>query len=76
MDMVQERRNCSACGCQIPQARLEAVPDTQYCVKCVDSHSVPVTARMIYSHKTAGELIIAKGKENIRRLEREYARAR
>ena len=31
---------------------------------------------MIYNHKTAGEVIIAKGGENVRRLQREYARAR
>jgi len=31
---------------------------------------------MIYGHKTAGEIVIAKGKENIRRLEREYYRSR
>ena len=35
-----------------------------------------MVARMIYNHKTAGEVIIAKGKENIRLLNREYTRAR
>jgi len=31
---------------------------------------------MIYSHKTAGELFVARNTEDIRRLEREYRRAR
>ena len=68
--------NCFDCGDVIPEARLEAVPDTEYCVNCSDNHTERVVGRMIYNHKTAGEVIIAKGKENIRRLNREYARAR
>ena len=67
---------CIDCGNEIPEARLEFFPDTDYCVDCTDKHAEPVVARMIYNHKTAGEVIIAKGKENIRRLNREYARAR
>lgn len=67
---------CLDCENQIPHARLEAMPDADYCVNCADKHAAPVVARMIYSHKTAGELFIAKGKENVRRLNREYSRAR
>lgn len=29
---------CLACGQEIPAERLEAVPGTVYCVKCVDKH--------------------------------------
>ena len=68
--------NCHDCGNPIPPARMDAIPDTNYCVKCADKHTEPVVGRMIYNHKTAGEVFIARGKENIRRLEREYARAR
>jgi hypothetical protein len=68
--------NCSDCGNVIPEARIEAVPDTEYCVNCADNHTERVVGRMIYNHKTAGEVIFARGKENIRRLNREYARAR
>jgi len=68
--------NCFDCGVSISVARMRAVPDTDYCVKCVDKHTQPVVARMIYSHKTAGEVFIARGKENVRRLNNEYARAR
>tara|TARA_Y100001972_G_scaffold5547_1_gene5948 strand:- start:711 stop:839 length:129 start_codon:yes stop_codon:yes gene_type:complete len=42
----------------------------------VDKNSKPVVARMIFNHKTAGEVFIAKGKENVRILEREYTRGR
>ena len=68
--------HCLECGVQIPKMRLDAMPDTDYCVRCADKHTEPVVGRMIYNHTTAGEVIIAKGKENIRRLNREYARAR
>ena len=68
--------NCLDCGNKIPPARLQAVPDAEYCVKCADKHAAPIVARMIYSHKTAGEVFIARGKENVRRLNNEYARAR
>ena len=67
---------CLDCGTQITEARMQAMPNTDYCVRCADKHTEPVVGRMIYSHKTAGELVFAKGKENIRRLNREYARAR
>tara|TARA_R110001583_G_scaffold24366_1_gene88947 strand:+ start:1454 stop:1663 length:210 start_codon:yes stop_codon:yes gene_type:complete len=68
--------NCFDCGNEIPEARLDAVPDTDYCVNCADRHAPPMVARMVYNHKTAGEVFIAKGKENVRRLNREYERAR
>ena len=68
--------NCSDCGDKISGARLSILPETEYCVECASKHIQPVVARMIYSHKTAGEVIVAKGKENVRRLNREYQRAR
>ncbi len=68
--------NCFDCGNEIPEARLDAVPDTDYCVNCADTHAPPMVARMVYNHKTAGEVFIAKGTENVRRLNREYERAR
>lgn len=69
-------QKCCDCSNIIPPARLDVFPDTEYCVNCADKHTPPVRARIIYSHKTAGELFVAKGKENIRRLDREYTRAR
>ncbi len=68
--------NCFECGNEIAVARLNAMPDTEYCIKCADKNAPPFVARMIYNHKTAGEVFIAKGTENVRRLNNEYARAR
>jgi hypothetical protein len=68
--------NCNDCGMAISPARLEARPHTEHCINCADRHAPPVMARMIYNHKTAGEVFIAEGKENVRLLNREYTRAR
>jgi hypothetical protein len=38
-------KKCKSCGHKIPQARLKALPNTDYCVKCVDksdTHKIPV----------------------------------
>lgn len=67
---------CQDCGNVIPPARLEALPDTVFCVSCTDKNAKPFVARMIYSHKTAGEVFFATGRENVRRLNREWSRAR
>jgi hypothetical protein len=67
---------CIDCKCEIPQARLEFVPDTEYCVKCADKHTFKSVARIIYSHKADCELFVARSKEDARRLVREYTRAR
>jgi hypothetical protein len=36
------KRNCCVCGEPIAAARLEYLPDTQHCVKCVDAHGPKV----------------------------------
>lgn len=69
-------RLCVHCSSEIPKFRLEIIPDTTSCVSCSKKNPPKMVARMIYSHKTAGDVIIAKGSENVRRLEREYTRAR
>ena len=55
--------NCIDCGNVIPAARLEAVPGTHHCVKCVDKHIPERKGYMIYGHKTAGEIVMATGKK-------------
>ena len=67
---------CFECGNDIPDARLEFVPDTEYCVNCADKHTFKSVARIIYSHKADCELFIARTNEDARRLNREYSRAR
>jgi hypothetical protein len=67
---------CFDCGNEIPAARLEFLPNTEYCVKCSDNHTFKSVARIIYSHKADCELFIAKNKEDARRLNRVYERSR
>ena len=33
-------RNCSGCGCEIPEARLKALPSTETCVGCSEEEKV------------------------------------
>ena len=52
--------NCVKCDKPIPEARLEAMPNATMCVPClVADGDVPVPkGRMVFSHKTAGEIEI------------------
>jgi len=36
-------KKCTCCGCEIPQARLEAIPDVEYCVGCAEDLAPPET---------------------------------
>jgi len=69
-------RICEDCHAPIPPARLEALPETCYCVGCSDKHTFKYVARTIYPHKTGGDLFVARTAEGARRLERESVRAR
>lgn len=40
-DLPIEERECKACGNIIPQARIEAKPDAEYCVKCAEKYGPP-----------------------------------
>lgn len=68
--------NCQHCDIEIPSERLEALPCTLMCKDCSQNNPAPFLARMLYSGKTGGELFFARTGEDIRRLEREYRRAR
>lgn len=68
--------NCEHCSSPIAPERLEVLPNTRQCRDCAENNPAPFLARMLYSHKTAGELFVARNPEDIRRLEREYRRAR
>jgi len=67
---------CELCGDPIHPDRLEILPTTTSCINCSDKVTDPIVGFMIYAHKTAGEVIMTSGKENVRILEREYNRAR
>lgn len=32
------KKKCADCGKEIPLARLKAVPDTEFCIDCIDKH--------------------------------------
>jgi hypothetical protein len=68
--------NCQTCGCEIPMARLEALPYATKCVKCSDAK--PLVGFMDWNHKTAPELVMVDSgdKENMRRAQRISNRAR
>lgn len=67
---------CQKCGCEIPAARLEALPYATKCVKCSDA--TPYVGFMDWYHKTAPELVMVNSadKENLRRAQRVSNRAR
>ena len=74
---------CSNPNCNqvIPTPRVELwleihgkTPD--YCIVCADSYTPKTQAFLDYSHKTAPELVIARGSENIRRATRIHNRER
>lgn len=68
--------NCQTCGCEIPAARLEALPHATKCVKCSDAK--PYVGFMDWYHKTAPELVMVNSadEENLRRARRVSNRAR
>ena len=69
-------RTCCKCGNEISQIRLEAIPDTNCCVKC--SEAPKYVGFMDWYHKTAPELVMVSSSdtENLRRAQRVNARAR
>lgn len=67
---------CSLCSLDIPLERLEALPKTSTCVKC--SGVKGVQGFMVFSHKTAPELVLipAEESESIRQARRANKRSR
>jgi hypothetical protein len=70
------KRVCDTCFNDIPQARLEAIPETTTCVNC--SRETKKVGFMDWYHKTAPELVLISpdNKENLRRAQRVNARSR
>ncbi len=61
----EEQCLCVKCKQPIPKERVEALPDTQTCVKCSD-------VQPIHGDSRYGDLIIGKTKEEIRRMRLRY----
>lgn len=68
--------HCSRCNQVIDPLRLEILPDTTLCVDCSRLQPGTLVCRMLYSHKTGGELVVARNPEAARLLDREYKRSR
>ena len=70
------KRMCDTCFDEIPQARIEAIPETTTCVNC--SREQKKVGFMDWYHKTAPELVMISpdNKENLRRAQRVNARSR
>jgi hypothetical protein len=68
--------NCEFCDNEIPQERLEVLPDTTTCVKC--SKVRKNVCYPVFAHKTAPETVIigAESGEEIRRARRANNRSR
>ena len=56
---------CKGCGKEIPEARLEALPDTTTCVRCSDVQAYRADGRL-------GEIVIAHTDEELRRMGLHY----
>ncbi len=71
-----EKRFCSECDREIPQARLEILPDTETCVRC--SKVKKKTVFPVFSHKTAPEMVVidSDDTESVRLAERAHHRER
>tara|TARA_R100000734_G_C3296779_1_gene87857 strand:+ start:572 stop:790 length:219 start_codon:yes stop_codon:yes gene_type:complete len=67
---------CADCGRKISDLRATLVPESPYCIVCADDHISEKVGFMDYSHKTAPELVIVSGSENIRRAKRVNERSR
>lgn len=68
-----ESKRCRICQTEIPKERLEAI-NTDTCINC--SQEPKKVCYMDYYHKTAPEMVVVSGKENIRRAERVFRRKR
>jgi hypothetical protein len=73
---MKTQKTCRVCGTKIPKARLEALPNTETCVK----HSTvkPYVGFQVFPHKTGGEcvLIDPNNEESMRLAQRAHLRER
>lgn len=69
---------CKTCGCEIPQERLELLPDTDTCVKHSEDQKVLGFTFSQFSKGTASELAMVRpqNKEDLRQAQRANGRKR
>ena len=70
------QRICDTCGCEIPQMRVEAIPNVTTCVGC--SRESKYVGFNDWYHKTAPEIVMVRSNdtENLRRAMRMNNRSR
>lgn len=56
--------NCKQCEKKIPKARLKAMPETEYCIGCVDEHGPRFEAVPFFSEECQ-QVALVKGDANI-----------
>lgn len=73
---ADDHPKCKACGINIPEARLEALPNVKTCVD--HSDETPYFGLEVYPHKTGGFVIKTKleNQEQVRQMKRAYKRSR
>ena len=72
-------RKCDNCGKGIPKVRLDAIPETKWCVKCAEKYGPQkLKGFLVFDHKTAPVLVTIdpRDKEAIRRASRADRRER
>lgn len=69
--------NCIYCGSVLPKERIKILR-VNYCVKCAENHTPKLAGFMVFSHKTAGYLVILNesNKEQLRLAKRANRRSR
>lgn len=56
--------NCKICNKRIPKQRLKAVPDTEYCVNCVDEHSDTMVGITVWDKTCPTTLVVNESDAN------------
>jgi hypothetical protein len=74
-------RKCEECGNEIPLIRLEAVPDTKFCVRCAEKHGPqrPKGFMVATASKGTASVLVTvdpRNKEDMRRANRAHRRER
>lgn len=71
-------KECCACGCKIPQERVDALPGCKYCIACSKQYPEEKAGFMVFGHKTAPELVIVSksDKQSLEMAQRADRRSR
>jgi RNA polymerase-binding transcription factor DksA len=76
--MAKRKKKCKDCKQPIPVERLEALPETDYCIECADNHVEKKVGFMVYDGKTAPDIVFIdpQDEEKLRLAQRADRRER